>query len=142
MMRAAAAILSGSVALLLLVPPASSQQAPGSTVVVPALATFTDPTDASDVVGLLQGRGETLASGPPAISGPSTSNESVALMTNLLSDGTFEVFMAEGMSGWTNRTVQQYKSKDLKAWTKNPTPALLPQPFYSASMAKDNVTGK
>jgi hypothetical protein len=39
-----------------LVAPASSQQAPGSTVVVPALATFTDPADASDVVGLLQVR--------------------------------------------------------------------------------------
>eukprot|EP01047_Picozoa_sp_COSAG01_P013423 COSAG01_NODE_629_length_14689_cov_298.955517_13_plen_289_part_00 len=123
---------------------AGGQQPPGSPQVVPPLTSFMDPhDDAHDTVGRLIGRGETLAQGPGAVTGPTPGdNDSVALLTTILKDGTFEVFMAEGHVTAKNRTVQRYTSKDLQTYAKTANAALPPQAFLSATMARDNATGR
>ncbi len=114
---------------------------PGSVKVTTPLATFTDVADAQDVVGLLQGRGSTVAEVPGGLQGPG-SNDSLTLFAGVLADGSFELYMLEGPPGANNRTIQRYTSTDLIHYAAAAAPALPPGEISSASMAKDNTTGE
>ena len=113
---------------------------PGSVQITTPLATFTDVADAQDAVGLLQGRGSTLADVPGGLQGPG-SNDSTTLFAGVLADGSFELYMLEGPPGAKNRTVQRYTSTDLIHYVAAAAPALPPGEISSASIAKDNTTG-
>jgi len=115
---------------------------PNSTVVVAPLAgPFTDAANVSHVVGALTARGSTIASAPGGIGSPQ--NGSTALLTALLPDGTYELFMLEGAPNATDRSVQRYLSADLKTFTPTPASAAVPpSPLTSAAMAKDTGTGR
>jgi hypothetical protein len=115
-------------------PPAPG--APNSTAVVAPLAgPFTDVSTVSAIEGLVAARGSTLAPVPGGLTSPS--NDSVALLTTLLPNGTYELFMLEGKANATDRTVRRYLSADLKLYTASPSePVLPPAPLLGAAMAK------
>ena len=115
---------------------------PNSTVVVAPLAgPFTDVANVSDVSGMLTSRGSTLASVPGGIGSPQ--NGSTALLTTLLPDGTYELFMLQAATPEaTQRGVQRYVSPDLKTYTADAKPVVPPCPLTSASMARDSATGR
>lgn len=113
---------------------------PGSVKITTPLVILTDVADAEDPVGLLQGRGSTVADVPGGLRGPG-SNDSITLFAGVLADGTFELYMLEGAVGAQNRTIQRYTSKDLINYVAAAAPALPPTEISSAAIAKDNATG-
>eukprot|EP01043_Picozoa_sp_COSAG02_P053377 COSAG02_NODE_5884_length_3965_cov_1.644077_1_plen_446_part_00 len=113
---------------------------PGSVKITTPLVILTDVADAEDTVGLLQGRGSTIADVPGGLQGPGN-NDSITLFAGVLADGTFELYMLEGATGAPNRTIQRYTSKDLISYVAAAAPALPPSEISSAAIAKDNATG-